>query len=102
MHMAPPYALLLQSTQYLNDKLDTDRSTRNVVQLFQAWHQEFDLALRAMGKTHVTQLHPRDLVSRSRDLAEALTVSYVGGPLPLHTPSRVVRRPRHRPEHRVH
>lgn len=80
MAMAPSYALLLQSTQYLNDALDTDRSAQNVVNLFRAWHTEFDLALRAMGKTDLAQLTSGDLVARSRELADALHLAYVGGP----------------------
>ena len=103
MAMAPSYALLLQSTQYLNDELDTDRSAQNVVNLFQAWHTEFDLALRAMGKTSVTQLASSDLVARSRELAEALDLAYVGGPET--TPRNVVHAQKtkeRRAEERVH
>lgn len=103
MAMAPSYALLLQSTQYLNDELDTDRSAQNVVNLFQAWHTEFDLALRAMGKTSITQLAPSDLVARSRDLADALNLAYVGGP-EADVLRGVVAKKSHqrRTEHRVH
>ncbi len=103
MAMAPPYALLLQNTQGLNDDLDTDRSTQNVVNLFQAWHTEFDLALRAMGKTTITQVATDDLVARSLELAESLGLAYVGGPDP--EGSRVVfahKSHAQQPEHRLH
>ncbi len=83
MEMAPSYALLLESTQYLNDELDTDRAEQSVVNLFKAWHKEFDLALRAMGKTQVAQLSPRDLVARTRELADSLQIDYVGGTLKM-------------------
>lgn len=84
MKMAPPYALVLQSTQYLNDELNEERATQNVVQLFEAWHQEWDLALRAMGKTRVTELSVSDLVARTRELAETLEIAHVAGPLWRH------------------
>lgn len=83
MEAAPPYALLLQGTTYLNDELNERQSITNLVNLFQAWHQEFDLALRAMGKTRMDQLVPSDLVARTQELSTALDIPYVGGPRPL-------------------
>ncbi len=103
MAMAPSYALLLQSTQHLNDELDVDRSAQNVVNLFQAWHTEFDLALRAMGKTSVTQLTSSDLVARSRELADAMELAYVGGPTAEPLRAHVARKShQRRPEERLH
>lgn len=104
--MAPPYALILQSTQYLNDEFDRDRSADNVVRLVQAWHEEFDLALRAMGRTSVRQLQPHDLVARKRDLAQSLGPEWVGGPNPGGDTPHVSAGFRHHStaerEHRVH
>lgn len=101
--MAPPYALILQGTSYLNDQLDSERASHSVVNLFQAWHQEFDLALRAMGKTRVTQLHSADLVARSRELAQGLGLAFVGGPTVTVPSPEIISRPgSDQAEHRVH
>lgn len=77
---APPYALLLQGTAYLNDEFDETASVTNLVNLYQAWHKEFDLALRALGKTAVSQLTRADLVALTPELSRSLDIPYVGGP----------------------
>lgn len=81
---APPYALILQSTRYLNDELDDQVAADGVARLFQAWHEEWGLALRAMGKHDLKDLGKGDLVAQSKDLAHALRISHVAGPLLYH------------------
>ncbi len=76
---APAYALLLQGTTYLNDEFDEAASVSNLVNLYRAWHKEFDLALRAMGKTAVSQMTREDLVALTPELSQSLGVPYVGG-----------------------
>ncbi|NMP24656.1 hypothetical protein [Sulfobacillus harzensis] len=51
----------------MTDELDAEGSAQNVVNLFEAWPTEFDLALRAMEKTSIAQLAPSDPVARARD-----------------------------------
>lgn len=84
MQGEPPYALILQSTEHLHDRLDGERATENVVKLFEAWHTEWDLAMRAMGKSALRELSVHDLVARSTELGLALGIPHVAGPLLPH------------------
>ncbi|MCL6564195.1 MAG: FMN-binding glutamate synthase family protein [Firmicutes bacterium] len=82
MATAPAYALILQSTESLNDRLDIEQAKSHVVRLFSAWRTEWDLAMRAMGKTRIDQLTRADLVALERSLAQDLEIAYVGGEEP--------------------
>lgn len=80
LNLEPPYALDLQSNP-LHERLDVAKATDNVVRLFRAWATEFELALRALGKEDLRQLSPQDCFALDRELAEALGLDWVAGPL---------------------
>jgi glutamate synthase domain-containing protein 2 len=76
--LAPPYALDLAGSD-LHARLDQAKARDNVVRLFASWQAEMELALRAMGKSRLTELSPADLVALDEDLATALGLSHVSG-----------------------
>jgi len=74
----PPYALDFQSTP-LHRRLDQEQAMKSATNFLRALAEEFALALRALGKTSLSELCRDDLVALRRDLAEELGIAFVGG-----------------------
>jgi glutamate synthase domain-containing protein 2 len=89
LRFEPPYALDLQSND-LHRRLDVEKAARSVTNLLTALAKEFELALRALGHTRLSDLSRADLAALDPTLAQALGVAWVGDPLLGEAPRRAL------------